>query len=47
MGEPRRRLEHNISLHKAAIEVRYIVFFNNGSTTEPNGVFPPQNMSFI
>jgi hypothetical protein len=25
-------------LHKAASEVRYIVTFNNGSTTEPNGV---------
>jgi hypothetical protein len=33
-----RRLEHKISLHKAAsAEVRYIVIFNNGSTTEPNG----------
>jgi hypothetical protein len=31
-------LEHKISLHKAASEVRYIVIFNNGSTTEPNGV---------
>jgi hypothetical protein len=37
-GEPRRRLEHKISLHKAASEVRYIAIFNNGSTTEPNGV---------
>jgi hypothetical protein len=37
-GEPRRRFEHNLSLHKAASEVRYIVIFNNGSTTEPNGV---------
>jgi hypothetical protein len=35
-GEPRRHLEHKISLHKAASEVRYIVIFNNGSTTEPN-----------
>jgi hypothetical protein len=25
-------------LHKAASEVRYKVIFNNGSTTEPNGV---------
>jgi hypothetical protein len=24
--------------HKAASEVRYVVIFNNGSTTEPNGV---------
>jgi hypothetical protein len=32
-GEP-----HRILLHKAASEVRYIVTFNNGSTTEPNGV---------
>jgi hypothetical protein len=31
-------LEHKISLHKAASEVRYIVIFNNGSTTGPNGV---------
>ena len=31
-------MEHKISLHKAASEVRYIVNFNNGSTTEPNGV---------
>jgi hypothetical protein len=38
MGEPRRRLEHKIALHKAASEVRYIVIFNNGSPTEPNGV---------
>jgi hypothetical protein len=38
MGEPYRRLEHKISLHKAASEVRYIVIFNNGSTTGPNGV---------
>jgi hypothetical protein len=38
MGEPRRRLEHKISLYRAASEVRYIVIFNNGSTTEPNGV---------
>jgi hypothetical protein len=37
-GEPRRRLEHEIALHKAASEVRYIVIFNNGSLTEPNGV---------
>jgi hypothetical protein len=37
-GEPRRRLAHKIALHKAASEVRYIVNFNNGSTTEPNGV---------
>ena len=37
-GEPRRRLEHKIALHKAASEVRYIVIFNNGSPTEPNGV---------
>jgi hypothetical protein len=37
-GEPRRRLAHKISLHKAASEVRYIVNFNNGSTTGPNGV---------
>jgi hypothetical protein len=37
-GEPRRRLEHKIALHKAANEVRYIVIFNNGSPTEPNGV---------
>jgi hypothetical protein len=37
-GEPRRRLEHKIALHKAASEVRYIVIFDNGSTTEPNGV---------
>jgi hypothetical protein len=36
-GELRRHLEHKISLHKAASEVRYIVVFNNGSTTEPNG----------
>jgi hypothetical protein len=38
MGEPHRRLEHKIALHKAASEVRYIVIFNNGSPTEPNGV---------
>jgi hypothetical protein len=31
-------LEHKIALHKAASEVRYIVIFNNGSPTEPNGV---------
>jgi hypothetical protein len=31
-------LEHKISLHKAASEVRYVVIFNNGSPTEPNGV---------
>jgi hypothetical protein len=31
-------LEHKISLHKAASEVRCIVNFNNGSTTGPNGV---------
>ena len=31
-------MEHKIALHKAASEVRYIVNFNNGSTTEPNGV---------
>ena len=31
-------MEHKISLHKAASEVRYIVIFNNGSPTEPNGV---------
>jgi hypothetical protein len=37
-GEPRRRLEHKIALHKAASEVRYVVIFNNGSPTEPNGV---------
>jgi hypothetical protein len=38
-GEPRRRLAHKISLHnKAASEVRFIVNFNNGSTTGPNGV---------
>jgi hypothetical protein len=37
-GEPRRRLEHKISLHKVASEVRHIVIFNNGSTTGPNGV---------
>jgi hypothetical protein len=37
-GEPRRHSEHTIALHKAASEVRYIVIFNNGSTTEPNGV---------
>jgi hypothetical protein len=37
-GEPHRRLEHKISLHKAASEVRYVVIFNNGSTTGPNGV---------
>jgi hypothetical protein len=37
-GEPRRRSEHKITLHKAASEVRYIVNFNNGSTTGPNGV---------
>jgi hypothetical protein len=31
-------LEHKISLHKAAsAEVRYIVIFNNGSPTKPNG----------
>jgi hypothetical protein len=30
-------LEHKISLHKAASEVRYIVIFNNGSTTEHSG----------
>jgi hypothetical protein len=35
-GEPRRRLEHKIALHKAASEVRYIVIFNNGSPTEPS-----------
>jgi hypothetical protein len=35
---PRRRLAHKISLHKAASEVRYIVNFNNGSTTGSNGV---------
>jgi hypothetical protein len=34
-GEPRRRLEHKIPLHKAASGVRYIVNFNNGSTREP------------
>jgi hypothetical protein len=29
---------HKIALHKAsASEVRYIVIFNSGSTTEPNG----------
>jgi hypothetical protein len=27
-----------IALHKAASEVRYVVFFYNGSPTEPNGV---------
>jgi hypothetical protein len=27
-------MEHKIPLHKAASEVRYIVIFNNGSTTE-------------
>jgi hypothetical protein len=27
-----------IALHKAASEVRYVVIFNNGSPTEPNGV---------
>jgi hypothetical protein len=37
-GEPRIRLEHKIPLHEAASEVRYIVNFNNDSTTEPNGV---------
>jgi hypothetical protein len=38
-GEPRRRLEHkSTALHKAASEVRYVVIFNNGSPTEPNGV---------
>jgi hypothetical protein len=37
-GEPRRHLEHKISLHKAASEVRHIVIFNKGSTTGPNGV---------
>jgi hypothetical protein len=37
-GEPRRHLEHKISLHKAASEVRYIAISNNGSTTERNGV---------
>jgi hypothetical protein len=37
-GEPLRHLEHQISLHKAASEVRYIAIFNNGSPTEPNGV---------
>jgi hypothetical protein len=37
-GEPRRHLEHKISLHKAASEVRYIVIFNNGSPTEPSYV---------
>jgi hypothetical protein len=31
-------LDHKIALHKAASEVRYIVIFNNGSPTEPNGV---------
>jgi hypothetical protein len=31
-------LEHKISLQKEAIEVLYIVIFNNGNTTEPNGV---------
>jgi hypothetical protein len=31
-------LEHKIALHKAASEVRYVVVFNNGGTTEPNGV---------
>jgi hypothetical protein len=36
-GELHRRLKHKISLHTAASEVRYIVAFNNGSTTEPNG----------
>jgi hypothetical protein len=35
---PCRHLEHKISLHKAASKVRYIVIFNNGSTTGPNGV---------
>jgi hypothetical protein len=38
MGEPRRHLEHKISLHQAASEVRYLVISNNGSTTECNGV---------
>jgi hypothetical protein len=38
MGEPRRRLEHKIAFHKAASEVRYIVIFNNGSTTGPSGI---------
>jgi hypothetical protein len=37
-GEPLRHSEHKISLHKMACEVRYIVIFNNGSTTGPNGV---------
>jgi hypothetical protein len=37
-GEPRRRVEPKIALQKAAREVRYIVIFDNGSTTEPNGV---------
>ena len=32
------RTTYKISLHKAASEVRYIVIFNNGSPTEPNGV---------
>jgi hypothetical protein len=36
-GEPRIHLEHKISLHKAASEVRYVLIFNNGSTTGPNG----------
>jgi hypothetical protein len=31
-------LEHTIALHKAASEVCYVVIFNNGSPTEPNGV---------
>jgi hypothetical protein len=29
VGKPRRRLEHKISLHKAASEVRYVVIFNH------------------
>jgi hypothetical protein len=37
-GEPRRRSEPKISLHKAASGVRYIVIFNSGSTTGSNGV---------
>jgi hypothetical protein len=39
-GEPRRRLEHKISLHNKARSKRgaLLNIFNNGSTTGPNGV---------
>jgi hypothetical protein len=37
-GRAHRRLEHKISLHKAASEVRDIVIVNNGITTKPHGI---------